>query len=273
MVGSAASNQKRALPRSRPLSDRSAGRIVTLASFAALLLSWEAGVRFFGIHPLLLPPPSLIGAEFIEISERGLLWAPLLETLQALGAGLLAALLVGVPAGILIGAIRTLDLLSTPYLWALQATPNIAIAPLLVIWIGFGFDAKVWMVFLSASVMILLITLEGVKTVDDSLVRVARSYGASRRDIFLKVVFPYILPVIANAVRNGIGAGIVAVMVVEMFSASGGIGAQVIRASHSYDGPRLFAFIIVLVTVSLVLIVLSRRVEAHVSRWREEVRA
>jgi NitT/TauT family transport system permease protein len=121
--------------------------------------------------------------------------------------------------------------------------------------------------------MILLITLEGVKTVDDSLVRVARSYGASRRDIYLKVVFPFILPVIANAVRNGIGAGIVAVMVVEMFSASGGIGSQVMRASQSYDGPRLFAFIIVLVVVSLVLIVLSRRVEARVSRWREEIHA
>jgi len=251
----------------------SGDRIVPLLSFAALIAIWEAAVRILGIHPLLLPPPTLIGAEFIEISQKGLLWVPLLETLQALGAGLLAALVIGVPVGILIGTIRTLDLLSTPYLWALQATPNIAITPLLVIWVGFGFDAKVWMVFISASVMILLITLEGVKTVDDSLVRVARSYGASRRDIYLKVVFPFILPVIANAVRNGIGAGIVAVMVVEMFSASGGIGSQVMRASQSYDGPRLFAFIIVLVVVSLVLIVLSRRVEARVSRWREEIHA
>jgi NitT/TauT family transport system permease protein len=142
-----------------------------------------------------------------------------------------------------------------------------------VIWVGFGFDAKVWMVFVSASVMILLITLEGVKTVDDSLVRVARSYGGSRKDIYVKVVLPFIVPVIANAIRNGIGTGIVAVMVVEMFSASGGIGAQVMRASHSYDGPRLFAFIIVLVAVSLGLIILSLRVEARVSHWREEIRA
>jgi NitT/TauT family transport system permease protein len=246
------------------------GHFPTLASVVVLVIIWEAAVWLFDIHELLLPAPSVIGREFLEISERGLLWGPLGETLSALAVGLAVSLLFGIPVGVLIGASGVLDLLSTPYLWALRATPRIAIAPLLAMWVGFGFEAKFWMVFLSSAVSVLLITQEGVKTVDAGLVQVARSFGAGRRDIYFKVVLPYILPFIANAIRNGIGIGIVAVLVVEMFSASGGIGSQVMRASHSYDGPRMFAYIIILLVVSLGLIALSRRLEAFVSRWRED---
>lgn len=242
----------------------------TIASLSAVVVIWELIVRVREIHPLLLPAPTLIAQEFVEIHQRGLLWEPLGATMLALFAGLLASLLFGIPVGIMLGASSVMDLLSTPYLWALKATPRIAIAPLLAIWVGFSFDAKFWMVFISSAVTVLLITQEGVKTVDQSLVQVARSFGASRREIYRQVVFPYIMPFIANAIRNGIGIGIVAVLVVEMFSASGGIGSQVMRASSSYDGPRLYAYIIILLTLSLTLIVLSRRLEAYVSRWREE---
>jgi len=247
-----------------------AEQVPTLISLVVLLLIWEAAVRYFRIHPLLLPAPSVIGAELIEISNRGLLWGPLADTLLALAVGLAASLLIGVPVGVFIGASRVADLLSTPYMWALRATPRIAIAPLIAIWVGFGFGAKFWMVFLSSAITVMLITQEGVKTVEQGLVQVARSFGASRRDIYLKIVLPYILPFVANAVRNGIGIGIVAVLVVEMFSASGGLGSQVMRASNSYDGPRMYAFILVLMTVSLALIALSRRLENYVSQWREE---
>jgi NitT/TauT family transport system permease protein len=245
-------------------------RFASLISLMIFVILWEVLVRLFSVNPLFLPAPTAIGLEFIEISEKGLLWGPLGESLQALLVGLIVSILVGVPLGILVGASRVLDLISLPYLWALRATPRVAIAPLMVIWVGFGFEAKVWMIFLGAGVIILLITQEGVKTVDESLVRVARSFGASRKDIYLKVVLPYILPYIANAIRNGVGFAIVALLVVEMFSASGGLGSQVMRASYTYDSPRMFAFVIVLLVISLGLISISRRLEAYVSRWREE---
>ena len=245
-------------------------QLPTIISLTVLILIWEAAVRLFNINELLLPAPSVIGLELIEVSNRGLLWGPLGNTLLALAVGLIASLLFGIPVGILFGASKVMDLLSTPDLWALRATPRIAIAPLIALWVGFGFGAKFWMVFLSAAITVLLITQEGVKTVDQSLVLVARSFGASKRDIYLKVVLPYILPFVANAVRNGIGIGIVAVLVVEMFSATGGLGSQVMRASNSYDGPRMYAYILVLMAVSLILIALSRRLENFVSQWREE---
>lgn len=251
-------------------SRMAAGRWTSVVSLIVFFVTWELVVRIFKINELLLPAPSVVGLELIEVSQKGLLWGPLAETLQALAVGLAAALVVGVVLGVLIGSTAILDLLSTPYLWALRSTPRIAIAPLVMIWVGFRFEAKVFMVFLSASVVVMLIVQEGVKTVDETLVRVARSFGAKRREILAHVIAPYILPFIANAIRNGIGMGMVAVLVVEMFSAVGGIGSQVKRANDSYDSPRMFAFILVLIVVSLTLITLSRRLETFVSRWREE---
>jgi NitT/TauT family transport system permease protein len=234
------------------------------------LVAWELVVRTLRINELLLPAPSRIAMELVEVSGKGFLWGPLGESLEALALGLVMGVVVGVGLGMLIGASSRLESLTMPYLWALRATPRIALAPLVMIWLGFRLEAKVFLVFLSVSIIVMLIVLESVKTVDGSLIRVARSFGANRKDIVTKVITPYILPSIATGIRNGIGFGFVSVLVVEMFSAVGGLGAQVRRARDSYDSPRMFAFILVLIVVSLALINLSRRFEAHVSRWREE---
>ncbi len=247
-----------------------AWRYTGVISVVVFLLAWEAYVEISGVHEILLPPPSAVGLELIEVSNKGLLWGPLFDSMKALATGLGIGLLGGVILGVLTGTLRALDLLSSPYLYALRATPRIAIAPLIVIWVGLGFGAKVTMVTLSAGTITLLIIQEAVKTLDQSLIRVAQSFSAKRRSIYFKVVMPSLLPAIANAIRNGVATGIVGLLVVEMFSASGGLGSQVSRADASYDSPRLFAFIFVLLALSLSLITLSRRLEDYVSKWREE---
>jgi NitT/TauT family transport system permease protein len=112
---------------------------------------------------------------------------------------------------------------------------------------------------------------EGVQTVDESLLRAARSFGANRFDLFRHVVVPYTLPFIANGVRNGIARGFVGLLIIEMTVGSGGIGKQIIRSMSSFNTAAMFAYIVVLVATALVLITLSRRLEAYASRWREEV--
>ena len=246
------------------------GRNATIISLVLFLSIWEAYCRITQINPILLPPPSSVVIELFHTSSKGLLWSPLGDSMIALAVGMIISLILGIPLGIIIGASHILDLLSTPYMWALRATPRIIMAPLMLIWLGFGFNAKVWMIILSAGIYVIMIVQEGVKTVDDTLVRTAQAFCASKRDIYLKVVFPYILPSIADAIRNGVGMGIVALLIVEMFSAGGGIGGQVSRASYTHDTARLFGLIFVLVAISLGLITLSRRLEAYLSRWREE---
>ena len=112
---------------------------------------------------------------------------------------------------------------------------------------------------------------EGVQTVDESLVRAARSFGAGRLDVFRRVVVPYTLPFIANGIRNGIARGFVGLLIIEMTVGRGGIGREVIVSMGNFNTARMFAFTAVLMVTALVLIALSRKLEAYASRWREEV--
>jgi ABC-type nitrate/sulfonate/bicarbonate transport system permease component len=246
-------------------------RVTGLLSFLGFLLVWQAIVSITDIQEILLPAPRDVAAAFVEIWDNGLLWPAVSSSLQALIVGLVAGIALGVVLGLLIGSSAWLDLIAAPYLWGFFATPRIATAPVIILWLGFGFEAKVLLVFISTLLPVIISCKEGIQTVDENLVRAARSFGANRLDLFRRVVIPYTLPFIANGVRNGIARGFVGLLIIEMTVGSGGIGTQVMRSMRQFDTARMFAFIAVLVVTALVLITLSRKLEAHVSRWREEV--
>jgi ABC-type nitrate/sulfonate/bicarbonate transport system permease component len=247
------------------------GRLWGLVTFAGFIALWQLVVMVGGINPILLPSPASVVTQFFEASSDGLLWPAVEQTLKPLAIGLVLALVTGVVAGLIIGASSWLDLLTGPYLWGLFATPRIAMAPLFVLWLGFGMTTKVWLVFLSALLPVVLSCKEGVQTVDESLARAARSFGAGRLDLFRHVVIPFTLPFIANGIRNGIARGFVGVLIIEMTVGSGGIGTQVIRSMRTFNTARMFAFVAILIVTALTLISLSRRLEARASRWRDEV--
>jgi ABC-type nitrate/sulfonate/bicarbonate transport system permease component len=251
----------------RRLDGRLTG-VISLVSFIAL---WQLIVVITSINPILLPAPGSVLSEFVEVWGNGLLWPNVAQSMQALAIGLGLALVAGVVVGLVIGSSRWLDLLTGPYLYGLFATPRIAFAPLLVLWFGFGTQSKVILVFISALLPLILSCKEGVQTVDESLARAARSFGAGRLDMFRHVVIPYTLPFIANGIRNAIARGFVGLLIIEMTVGSGGIGTQVIRSMRQFNTARMFAFVAVLLVTALTLITLSRRLEARVSRWREQV--
>jgi ABC-type nitrate/sulfonate/bicarbonate transport system permease component len=246
-------------------------RLSGVISFVAFVAVWQLIVVSTQIHPTLLPAPASVVTQFFQSIEDGLLWPAVSSSLQALAIGLVLGLVVGVVAGLAIGGSSWLDLITAPYLWGLFATPRIAFAPLLILWFGFFLEAKVLLVFLSAVLPVTLSCKEGVQTVDDALVRAARSFGAGRLDLFRHVVIPFTLPFIANGIRNGIARGFVGLLLIEMMAGSGGIGTQVMRAMRQFNTARMFAFVAVLVVSALVLITLSRKLETMASRWREEV--
>lgn len=247
------------------------GRLTGLISFVAFIALWQLIVVITSINPILLPSPGSVVSEFVEVSGNGLLWPAVASSLKALAIGLALALVAGIVAGLVIGASPWLDLLTGPYLYGLFATPRIAFAPLLVLWFGFGTQTKVLLVFVSALLPLTLSCKEGVQTVDESLVRAARAFGAGRLAMFRHVVIPYTLPFIANGIRNAIARGFVGLLIIEMTVGSGGIGTQVIRSMRQFNTARMFAFVAVLLVTALTLITLSRRLEARVSRWREQV--
>ncbi len=247
------------------------GRLTGLISLVVFIAVWQMIVVITSINPILLPSPGSVVAQFVEVWQLDLLWPAIAESLSALAIGLAVALVVGVALGLAIGGSRWLDLVTSPYLYAMFATPQIALLPLFVLWLGFGSSIKTLLVVLGAVVPVTLSCKEGVQTVDESLIQAARSFGASRLDLFKHVVVPFVLPFIANGVRNGISRGFVGLLIVEMRLGSGGIGTQVMRSMRQFDTARMFAYVAVLVITALTLIMLSRKFEARLSRWREKV--
>ena len=190
---------------------------------------------------------------FIDTWAAGDLWPPVIDSMRAMFVGLVISLVVGIPLGLAIGMSPTADLITSPYLWGFFAMPRIALAPLIILFLGFGFEVKVWLVFLSAVIPIMLSCKDGVQTTDESLVRAARSFGAGRLDMFGKVIAPNTLPFIASGVRNGISRGFVGLLVIELTAGSGGIGTEVMQSMRNFDTARMFAFTGVLIAIALLL--------------------
>lgn len=242
-----------------------------VASFTAVMLLWFLLVALLQPNPRLFPGPLQVVQELVEVWRNGLLVPAFIDSMRALMIGLGLALVVGTVLGLLIGMSRIGDLLAAPYLWAYFATPDIALAPLVILWLGFGLRAKVWMIFFAAAVPLMLACKEGVQSVDGSLVRAARSFGASKTRLFRSIMMPATMPFIGTGVRNAISRGFVGLLVIEMTVGSGGLGTQVVRAGARFNAARMYAYIAVLVLIALVLIGASRRFERWTSRWREEV--
>ena len=246
-------------------------RLPGVLSFIGFIVIWQLLIEIFQPDPILFPTPGAVAEQFVEAARDGTMWPAFVDSMSALGLGLLLALVTGVPLGLMIGMSPTTDLLTSPYLWGFFAMPRIALAPLMILWLGFGMEVKVWLVYLSAVIPLILSCKDGVQTVDGSLVQAARSFGAGRVNLFAKVIAPSTLPFIASGIRNGISRGFVGLLVIELTVGSGGIGTEVMRSMRDFNTARMFAFASLLVVVALVLISLSRQLERVASKWREEV--
>jgi ABC-type nitrate/sulfonate/bicarbonate transport system permease component len=255
-------------PRLRRILGQRMPGVLALIGF---ILIWQLLIVLFDPSPILLPGPLSVAQAFVTAVEDGSMWSASLDSMTAMAIGLAWALVIGIPLGLWIGMSPTTDLITSPYLWGLFAMPRIALAPLMIVWLGFGLETKVWLVFLSAVIPLILSCKDGVQTADSSLIAAARSFGAGRMALFAKVIAPSTLPFIASGIRNGISRGFVGLLVIELTVGSGGIGTQVMRSMRAFDTARMFAFALLLVVIALVLISLSRRLEGYASRWREEV--
>ncbi|WP_238993242.1 ABC transporter permease [Nocardioides caldifontis] len=244
-----------------------------LPGFVSLLVFvgvWQAAVLITDPNPIVLPSPAQVVQAFWDAVLDGQAWEAMKASAFPLAVGM-AISMIAIPIGLAIGLSPIADLVTSPYLWGFFALPNIAFAPLLILFSGFGTATSIWMVFLSASVPLCLSCKDGVQTVDQSLVRAARAFGARRLALFYKVIVPCAMPFIASGVRNAISRGFVGLLSVELLVGAAGIGGEVMQSSRVYDTARMFAFVFLLIAIALLLVSGSRRLEVWASRWREEV--
>lgn len=257
--------------RTASLAHAITSRLPGLLLLVGIILAWHFAVASQEISSMLFPAPLDVWRELGEIWRNGLLVKASRETLFPLLGGLLIGVASGLLFGLIIGTSRRVDSITQPYMWGMFTTPDVAFVPVVIIWFGFGTTTKVLMVTFAVMIPMAIAVRDGVRTMDDSILRAAVSYCANGRDLFRKVILPATVPSVANGVRNGISKGFTGVLVVEMTVGSSGLGRQVIYTMIQFDMARMFAFVVVLVVIAIALIGLSKRVEATSSRWREEV--
>ena len=237
----------------------------------ALLLVWQIAVGGYQIwNPEMLPPPSEVWRAFATAVRTGVLANNFWFSAQNFVGGYLLAALVGLSAGLVLGGSQLLNELLMPFVWTMYAVPRIALAPLIVLWLGFGHASKMVVIFLMSVFPILVNTMEGMRAVDPSLVRAGRVFGATRRDLYLKVVLPASLPLVLTGLRLGIGRGLVGVVVGEFIGLAAGLGYMIHRSSASFDMATAFAITLLLVVMANVSMAALSTVKRRLAPWDEE---
>jgi taurine transport system permease protein len=241
---------------------------ITTLNFALFFLAWELVPVIFDIPPLFLPQFSQVLAEIPAMHEEGILIENLLVSLRVYLTGMALAIALSIPLGLLLGAIKTLDRIVSPYLWVIYTTPLIILMPLILLWVGINDTARVLLVFISAVPAIVVVVMEGVKTVDNSLLQAARSFGAGKARLFTHVIFPSTIPFIGTGVKMGVSRGLIGLFVGELFTSATGIGYIIELATKVFDTARVYAMLLMFVTFSVSMVGLSQYAEKKLSAWR-----
>nr|WP_083977026.1 ABC transporter permease [Herbidospora sakaeratensis] len=263
-----------AVPRTRRIGSRATRRLVDwglpVIALVVLVALWWLATIVFSIEQFLVPAPDDVIEAFI--GQSGFLleqtWVTLLETVQ----GFAVAVVVGISTAMSIAGSRLLEKMIYPLLLAVNAVPKIAIAPILVVWLGFGPFPKIVMVFLLCFFPIVISTATGLKSTPAELTELVRSYDASRLQVFVKVRFPYALPQVMVGLKTAISLAVIGAVIAEFVGADAGLGFVIVQSGASADTPLAFAAMALLGVISIVLFYGLNALEKVILPWAEENR-
>lgn len=264
-------------PASRPpgarrsLWARHSRWIITLFVGVLVLLVWQLVAVLFDLPTYVLPTP--VDAAEALWANRQELWAATLVTTGEVLAGFSIAVVVSIPVAMLLVSFRWFETVVYPFLVLLQTVPKIALAPLFVVWFGFGFLPKVLVTFLICFFPILLDTMTGLRSSNPDMASLVRSMGGGKWSIFRKVQLPAALPHVFAGVKVAITLAVVGAVVGEFVGATQGLGYLLLRANANLDTPVLFAAIAILTVLGLVLYYAVSLVERLVIPWHVSQRA
>ena len=229
--------------------------LIPAAILAGLLVAWELWVQLADVPKWQLPAPSAIGKELG--ASRDLLWDHTLVTLQEIVIGFLAALVAGLVLAGSIAYSRVMERSIYPMVIASQTVPIIAIAPLLLIWVGYGLTPKIIIVALICFYPIAVNTVDGLKATDPDMVNMLRTLGASRWQVFTKLQMPTALPFMFSGIKIGVSVSVIAAVIGEWVGASEGLGYLITYSQPLFLTARVFAAIFVLSVMGISLFVLA----------------
>ncbi len=254
----------------RILSRNSSRNWLGLISGTVGILAWYLIARYSGIPNFILPSPLSVWTRFLKALRDGSLIYHTSITLVEIVLGLLVGAIFATIVGYVLAKSRSLEKVLSPYLVASQAIPVVAIAPLLVIWLGDGILSKVVICALIVFFPILVNTIVGVRAVPTALYDLMNSLHASRSQILWKVEVPASLPVFLGGLRVGATLSVIGAIVGELVSAEKGLGFLLQLGDFQYDTPMVFVAVFMLITLALMLYGIVTLLEKRFLKWQEK---
>jgi len=249
-------------------------KILGTAAVTLFLIIWElVGNTFQLINPMFMSAPSLVGKAAVQLFASGEIYNDLYISGIELFWGYLLSAVVAVPFGISLGWYKKVAYIFDPFVNAMNATPRVALLPLVIIWLGIGILSKVGIIFLGAVFPILINARDGVKTTPVNLLTAARSFGASEWMLFKTVVLPSTVPFILTGLRLGLGRAIVGVMVGELYAATAGIGFMITVAGATFQTDKVFVGVLIFALTGMIGTEFLSRLEKRFNKWRPAVGA
>lgn len=248
-------NAKQA-PRSRCLTERRealAHRLLVVMFGILIFAVWEIGCRIYHISDLLLPAPSRIVEAMITGFRTGLFTAALQATLLEVLLGFAFAAVAAFLCGMFISQLRIVEVVLYPYIVALQTLPKVAIAPFILIWVGFGIESKIVIAAMVAFFPMLVNNIVGLKSAPPEKIELMRSLSATRTKIFWYIQFPEALPYIFAGLNIGIVMSVLGAIVGEFIGAKAGLGYLLLQMNYNMDVTGMFAVLVVLGLMGIIL--------------------
>ena len=236
-----------------------------------IIAAWDLSIRLFNIPAYQIPAPG----DVVKVLWTD--WPELLSqtwpTTYATIAGFLLSALFGIPVAMLIAGSRTIESYVYPLLVFSQSIPKVAIAPLFVVWFGFGIVPKIIAAFLLGFFPVVVSAVQGFKSVDPDMVDLARAMKGSRFSVFCAVNLPHALPAIFSGLKVSVTLAVVGAVVGEFVGSNSGIGYVLQRSIGTFDLPTMFAALVILALLGVLLFWIVDRIERFAIPWHVSQRA
>ncbi|MGH3661495.1 MAG: ABC transporter permease [Micromonosporaceae bacterium] len=233
---------------------------------------WEMAVQIFQPSTVIVVAPSAIAAAFWKLLLNGQLWLHFWVSMKQFMLGYLLAASIAIPLGLSMGASKRAHDYGDPWLTALYATPSVALAPLFIVWLGFGDLAHISIIALVAFFPIAINTIDGVHAVERDLREVGIAFRADRREVFRQIDLPGSLPYIFTGLRLGLARALVGIVVADLFGAQAGLGYLILTSSQLFQTAQVFVGVLVLAALGVGLTWALRALQKKLTPWQLEVK-
>ena len=229
------------------------------------ILLWEAVARIWNVS--FFPPFSAVVVRLVELTVDGRIVGSLIGSLTNLAIGFAISAVLGVTIGVLMGAYRKVEMALDVYVYAMLTAPSLVFAPIFFAVFGLSRLSILGVVIIYSIFIIIINTVAAIRTVPVALIEMGRSYCATERQLFLKIILPAALPMIFAGLRLGMGRAVKGTINGEMFITAVGLGAVVISAGRRFDAAAVLAVLLVIIIVALVAVKAVQLVDARLTGW------